>query len=174
MQSISVCKFWGITHTIVPNIYSSSDQKVASHFMLLVGDAAYSKCHKYSREFHCRIIFQKCLPAPEPHKFEVSRYPCRQMCYEIAAACGKERSHYQELNSCAFYPSELSSNTSCYHPTVVCPELSRPRYGHLSYTSRTIGGMAKFSCQYVFQLVGNRQLTCQVGIGFYQFLSLIT
>ena len=44
--------------------------------------------------------------------------------------------------------------------TVLCPELSAPANGNVTFTSRNVGDTATYTCDVGFELIGNAMRTC--------------
>ena len=116
----------------------------------------YSGCHKFVREYNCRIHLTPC-DSDDP----IQGYPCRELCHEVHKYCPKLIEKFKEFNTCAFYPSSDDYPT-CYRPEVTCPEPRDPAHGSVTFSSVSVGSEATYSCNMLFDLNGATRRTCQV------------
>ena len=118
----------------------------------------YSKCHKYVREYNCRIHFTPC----KRHRPRwVRGIPCRELCYEVHKYCPDVIKKFGEIDTCKFYPS-VEEYPMCYQPKVSCPQLSAPSNGSVEVNGLSPGSEAKYSCNLLFDLKGNTTRICLV------------
>ena len=118
----------------------------------------YSKCHKFVREYTCRISF---TPCKRHNRKQIGGYPCRELCYEVHKYCPDLIKKFGEVDTCNFYPSEKEYPT-CYRPKVTCPKLSSPSHGSVEFNGLSPGNEAQYSCNLLFDLKDNATRTCQV------------
>ena len=118
----------------------------------------YSKCHKFVREFNCRIHLTQCNT--DDH-MGIEGFPCRELCYQVHKFCPYDIKKFAEIDTCKFYPSDKEYPT-CYRPEVMCPEPELPSYGSVQVNKLSPGSEAKYSCNFFFNLKGNKTRTCQV------------
>ena len=118
----------------------------------------YSKCHKFVREYTCRIHF---TPCKRHHHKGMGGFPCRDFCYEVHKYCPGVIKKFEEVDTCVFYPS-VEEFPMCYRPEVMCPKLSVPSHGSVEVDGLSLGSEAKYSCNLLFDLKENATRTCQV------------
>ena len=80
-----------------------------------------------------------------------------------APTCQRQGERIQYALSVAMMLLQMHNVMSCIHGNIVvdCGQLQNPENGFVQVSSTTEGSTATYTCNQGFQLVGNRQRTCQ-------------
>ena len=116
----------------------------------------YSGCHKYVREYECRIHLAPCFS-----NGLVGGYPCRELCHEIHTHCPQYVVAYNAFKTGGFYPSRHSYPT-CFWPEVTCPKPEAPLHDSVEVEGLKLGDHAIYWCNILFYVDGENTRTCQV------------
>ncbi len=152
------------TNVTATNPFGTTDQAASAIFLANAGKAMNSKCHKYIKEFLCYTLFPRCISGQDYPLF-----PCKEMCDEVMRqACGGEmRAIFDLPNSRDFAFCELCppkrDQPFCYHPTVHCPMLRRPKHGWLRYNSSglpIITTKVTLHCKTLYKVSGTNPRIC--------------
>ena len=162
----------------IQNVSNWMDSNTASAYLGLISAIYEQFCHKYLKEFICRIAYPECDPETE-HVVHI----CRSNCYEILEACSKSFSSILQLMSsglvplsqrprnikhkvsCDYLPS-INSSITCFNKPVTCELPSDAT--NVKIINRIKPNKAYFAMSQVeyecldetFQIEGNSTVTC--------------
>ncbi|KAL5014554.1 hypothetical protein ScPMuIL_008824 [Solemya velum] len=128
--------------------------------LYFIGRSMCLPCQNYNKQEICRQ-FQHCSQCNGHSQGGCSSCPPNRHGYQCQHECQCENAGLCDFNGRCKCPPNYEGE-HCQIQKLLCSIPQRPNQGHVEYTNRTQGSVAKFSCESQYILIGPASRTCLV------------